>query len=107
MLRLWIQAGFAPETFGRQTERSYVIAIEAAAERQKREVERDRLLAYNIAALTGCAFAGKLKPFAEHFPPLDEETESGMTDDSAKMLSALFKLKSRGVTMTVEKISLH
>lgn len=30
-----------------------------------------------------------------------------MTAEGAKILGALFKLKGRGVEMTVEKISLH
>lgn len=84
-----------------------MIALEAAAERQKRQVRRDQILAFNIANLAGAAFVGKLKPFDECFPPPVEEDKAGMTKEGAAVLNALFKLKSSGLPMTVEKVSLH
>lgn len=84
-----------------------MIAVEAAAERQKQAVIRDQRLAYNIASMSGAAFAGKLKAFAEHFPPLDDAEPVGMSPEGAKVLGALFRLRKQGVAMRVEKISLH
>lgn len=83
--------------------------MEAAAEKQKRLIERDRLLAYNAAALTGLAFVGKLKTFDEHFPPSveAEQSQAGLSPEGAKILGALFKLKRKGVVMTFEKITRH
>jgi hypothetical protein len=73
----------------------------------KRLIRQDQILAYNIANLSGLAFSGKIKPYAEHFPMSEDEKPEGVSSDGAKMLSALFKLKSRGVPMQVERISLH
>jgi hypothetical protein len=57
-------------------------------------------LAYNIAALTGAAFAGELKTFAEYNTP-------DVNPKSAALLGALFRMKRRGVPMQIEKVSLH
>lgn len=61
---------------------------------------RERLLAYNTAALSGIAYVGKLRTFEEHFPNGDAVQTSG----SAVLLSALFKMKRKGVSMTIERI---
>lgn len=72
-------------------------------------MERERLLAYNIAALTGSAFVGKLRRFADVFPEpeIRQTPREGMTPESAALLGAMFRLQQGGVEMTVEKISLH
>ena len=103
-----MEAGFTPDTFWRQTERSYVLAIEGAADRSKREIEREQMVAYTSAALNGLAFVGKLKPYEEHFPnPANSAEASTMPPEGAKMLSAIFKLKQRGVPMKIERVNLH
>jgi hypothetical protein len=58
------------------------------------------VLAYNIAALTGAAFVGKLKTFAEY-------NASDVNPNGAALLGVLFKMKRRGVPMQIEKVSLH
>lgn len=66
-------------------------------------------MAWNIAAMTGAAFVGKLKSYSETFPPNEEEKEAatGLSRDGAHLLGALFRLRSRGVSMTIEKITRH
>ena len=63
------------------------------------------MLAWNTAALTGAAFVGKLKPLTECF--VEGDAKPGLDNNGAALLGALFKMRNRGVAMTVEKISLH
>jgi hypothetical protein len=100
---MWVEAEFPPATFWQQTERSFVLALEARAEAMKRRTERERRLAWNIAALSALASVGKLKSFDESFVT----GEDGATGGSAKVLGLLFRLKRKGVPMTIEKITLH
>lgn len=58
------------------------------------------MLAYNTAALTGIASVGKLRDFDHHFPAGD----AVQTNGSAPLLGALFKMKRKGVGMTIERI---
>lgn len=78
-----------------------MLAVEARGAALKREAEERKRLAWNTAALAGLAYHGKLKSFEECF------AQPGKSNGGAALLSALFKMKSRGVAMTVEKISLH
>lgn len=92
MQQQWVEAGQPLSTFWQQTLRSFVNTIAGAA-------RRDITQAWTYAALAASASVGKL-------PTLDTLLTSG--DDqrtgNAKLLSGLFKLKAKGVNMTVEKI---
>lgn len=81
-----------------------MLVIEAAAERSKRAIERDRLLAYNTAALAGLAFVGKLKSLSESFGS-DEERQD--TPGSMKVLGLLLKMRRNGIPMEIEKVTRH
>lgn len=90
---MWVEAGFPPETFWAQTERSFANALAGAARHRIKQ-------AWQIAALVGVAFAGKLKTSEEYMPTEDLPVTPGAT----KMLGYLFKLQKRGIPMTIEKV---
>lgn len=106
-----MQAGFDPDSFWRQTERNYTVALEAAASRLDRETRLANLTAWNTASLGGAAFMGKLRTFEEHFPSSDGEAAPGeqpnLTSEGAAILSAMFKLKARGANVKIERLTLH
>lgn len=90
---MWVEAGFPPLAFWRQTERSFANALAGAA--------KARLsLAWQVAALTGAASVGKLKPLDDYLASLEPE----QTYNDAMLLSGLFKLKASGVPMDIKKL---
>lgn len=100
---MWCEAGYSPGTFWQQTQRSFVIALAGAA---KREIA----LAWKIAALTASASIGKLPPLDELFGVNQPEASkpkpksNGKDKVAAELLSFMFKMKSRGVPMQIERI---
>lgn len=68
-------------------------------------MQRERTLAYNIAALSGAAFSGTLKTMDEHFPPEVEAPKP--IDPVAAALAlhgAMLTLKGRGIHIVSERI---
>ena len=89
---MWCEAGFPPETFWQQTQRSFANALAGVAKSRV-------TTAWYVAALTASASVGKLPSLDSLlFPARANQAES------AKLLSSLFKLKARGVPMTVERL---
>lgn len=62
-------SGFSPAEFWPLTPRTYDLHMRGAARRIEREIEISNRHAYNTAALTGAAFAGKLPKFERVFRP--------------------------------------
>lgn len=75
--------------------------MEARHEARKDQLFRDKLLAWQIGNFTGAAFGGKLKDF-KHYSR--EETEDNSRGGFA-LLGRLLAMKSRGVGMTVERLT--
>ncbi len=90
---IWVEAGFLPDTFWKQTHRSFTNSVAGAA-------RRNVTLAWQIAGMTAVASAGKLPTLDSLLAPKEATQAVG----SAKLLNYLFKLKGRGVPMTVERI---
>lgn len=90
---MWVEAGFPPETFWTQTERSFSNALAGVARLRIKT-------AWQIAAFTGAAFVGKLK-MPEEYLPTDAPP---VTPGATKMLGYLFRLHNRGLPMTIEKV---
>lgn len=87
---MWSAAGFSPETFWPQTERSFANALAGAA-------EREVTLAWQIEFFARQKF---LNPLSEYLRPLDSLKDNG----AQALLGVLFKLKRKGVPMQIEKI---
>jgi hypothetical protein len=91
---MWVEAGFPPETFWQQTERSFSNALAGAA--------RHRIkLAWQIAAFTGAASVGKLKAPDEYLP---NDEARHVTPGSMKMIGFMRRLQHRGIPVTIERI---
>jgi hypothetical protein len=90
---MWVEAGFPPETFWKQTERSFSNSLAGVA--------RHRIkLAWQIAAFTGAASVGKLKSPDEYMPTVDRQTTPG----AMKLVGFMQRLKRRGIPVTIERI---
>lgn len=90
---MWVEAGFPPETFWHQTERSFANALAGAA--------RHRIkMAWQIAAFTGAAFVGKLKGPEEYLP----DSRPIGTPGAMKTLGFLMRLQRRGIPMQIERV---
>lgn len=98
---MWIEAGFAPETFYEQTPRHFQLAMEAVRKRLERDMEAQLTMAWNNAAFTGAAQAGKLKPLRNYL------RKAPAAQKPAEMLAAMLAHQSNGVKMTVRKINLE
>lgn len=94
---MWVEAGFVPETFWRQTQRSFSNALAGAAKRRTID-------AWRAANLIGSASVGKL-PKLEEILPSDEAPEpEDFRLHNAKLLNFMFKLKAKGIPMTIERL---
>lgn len=90
---MWVEAGFPPDTFWPQTERSFSNALAGAA--------RHRIkMAWQIAAMTGAASVGKLKPVDDYLP---SDHPVG-TPGAMKMLGYMRSLQRRGIPIEIERI---
>lgn len=67
MYRNYIAAGFSPDGFWTLTPRLYAVHLDAAMARMKIEMSMRNRSAWNTAALTGAAMAGKLPRYDEVF----------------------------------------
>ena len=67
MLIDYVAAGFDPAQFWTITPRMYDLHMQGAVRRIERDIEISNRLAYNTAALTGGAMAGKLETFDKIF----------------------------------------
>lgn len=90
---MWVEAGFPPETFWHQTERSFANALAGAAKHRIK-------LAWQIAEFVGAAFVGKLKRPEEY---LTDERPVG-TPGAMKVVGYLMRLQRKGIPMKIEKI---
>jgi hypothetical protein len=92
---MWVEAGFPPETFGIQTERSFSNALAGVA--------RHRIkLAWQIAIFTGLASVGKLKTSPDDYMPADDSRN--VTPGSMKLIGYMRRLQHRGVPVRIERI---
>lgn len=85
--------------FGWQTSRSYTEALRARLDNRKREARAEIVRAYNLAAMIGKAFAGKLGPIDQYFANPEDKSRGG-----AALLGALMAMKKRGVPMKIERV---
>ena len=73
--------------------------VRAQITKEKRRRHRDRVLAYNIAALAGKQFAGKLQKFYQEFPderpPIHTETVKQDRADFAALSKALDEMDKK------------
>lgn len=91
---MWCEAGFPPDSFWHQTERSFSNALAGVAKRRITE-------AWQVAAMSAAASVGKLKDLREYLPgDVDEKRTPG----SSWVLSQLFKMKAKGVPMKIERV---
>lgn len=87
---MWCAAGYSPEIFWRQTERSFANAIAGAA-------EREITLAWQVEMF---ARQKRLEPLSQYLKPLHG------SNDAPRLLGALLTLKARGLPMKVERLRL-
>ena len=97
---MWIQAGFAPNDFWPQTPLHFQIAMRAVRKRLEAESETRLAQAWTIAALSGAAQNGKLKPL-KHY--LRKQTKA---QTPKEMLAAMQAYQAGGAKMTIRKIEL-
>lgn len=90
---MWVETGNSPDTFWKQTHRSFTNTLIGAAKRRITQ-------AWQIAVMVGPATAGKLRDLDDYLPSDTIERTKG----SAQALGFLFKLKRKGIPMTIEKI---
>jgi hypothetical protein len=90
---MWCAAAFPPDTFWRQTERSFANAVAGAA-------EREVTLAWQIEFF---ARQKRLNRLSEYLQPI----HSAQNDGAQALLGALFKMKRKGVPMKIERIERH
>lgn len=90
---MWVETGFPPSTFWEQTERSFSNVLAGAAKARV-------TLAWQIGAMTGTAYAGKLKSLSEYLAMIEPEEVSG----NAALLHALKRLQAKGVPMDIKKL---
>lgn len=88
-----------PAEFWEQTARSFSGALRARLENAKREARAEIVRSWNLAALVGAAFAGKLKPLNHYLASTEDKSRGG-----AALLGALMAMKKKGVPMTIERI---
>lgn len=90
---MWVEAGFPPDTFWKQTQRSFSNSLTGVAKHRITS-------AWHIGVMSGLAYAGKLRALEDYLPgPANEGTKG-----AAQALGFLFKLKRKGIPMTIEKI---
>lgn len=92
---MWVEAGFPPETFWQQTERSFSNALLGAA-------RRDIRTAWQSAIFTGAASVGKLRDIDEYLPDIDPRPAA--TPGAMKTLGFLMKLQRKGIPMKIERV---
>lgn len=95
---MWVQAGFSPETFYRQTPLHFQCAMEAVRKRLEAEHDARSAQAYETGAFTALARVGKLKPY-KHYA-----RKSGQQDPQ-EMLSMLKSLGANS-NMKIERVKL-
>lgn len=91
---MWVENGFPPETFWKQTQRSFSNALIGAARRNTSD-------AWLIGVMSGLGFSGKIKPLNEYLRAEQSDVERL---HNAKLYNYFAKLSHRGIPMTIEKI---
>lgn len=88
---MWCAAGYPAETFWHQTERSFYNALAGAAERTITIAWQHEFFARQK----------KLDALSTYMEPI---RPSPSTKGAQALLGALFKMRSKGVQMTIERI---
>ena len=95
---MWVQAGFQPDSFWDQSPATFQACMIGVRARMTQESEGGVVDAWQTAALSGAAAAGKLKPL-NHY--LRKQT----IQSPAEMLATLRSLNKDGKLMTIRKVS--
>lgn len=93
---MWVEGGFAPETFWDQTVRSFRNALAGSAKRRLTE-------SWQTAALTAAASVGKLKSLDEYLPS-DTPISRSEALANAKLIHGFNLMKARGVPLKIERL---
>ena len=83
--RDWCSAGYDPDSFWRQTPRSYTSAMGGALDRLRRDGERDLALAHTVASFTR---AKKLEPLERYLPARPKTRRGGDMLTALKSIAA-------------------
>lgn len=98
---MWVDAGFSPDAFWHQSPATFQLAMEGVRKRLEREAEADVRLAWQVAAMSAAAQAGKLKPLRHYLAKQPGQ------QTPAQMLAALREFQARGARMKIERVRLN
>jgi hypothetical protein len=98
---MWVEYGFQPDAFWHQTPLHFQLALDAVRDRVKFEREESLFLAYNTAALSSAASAGKLKPFDHYRKRLSPKK---LAQTPSEMLEVFREFQARGAPMTIRRV---
>jgi hypothetical protein len=96
-----VTAGFPPETFGRQTPRSFQAAMAGVGARVQAEAENDIARGWQVGRFVLLGQAGKLKSLKHYLP--HKPAAPQRSDD---MLAAL-RTMGAGTDMTITQIKME
>lgn len=96
---MWCQS-FTPETFFDQTAATFAASLRGRAKARDLKAEQNVVLAWQTAAFSGAAQAGKLKPLANYLPSARPKPQT-----ADEMLSVLRQFKARGAPMNIRKVN--
>lgn len=84
--RRWCAAGFDPEAFGRQTPRSFMVAMRGHEDRMERDAQDRRALAWMIAKL---GRAAEMPGFVEWVAPDSAEAKAERRRETLRSFDAM------------------
>lgn len=97
LLEVWCEE-YSPETFFEQTARTFIAAMNGRRKAQKRNAERDLILAYNTGAFSR---ATKVKPLNYY---MNQLRGAGKRSASADALSFFGKMKAAGFPVSIKRV---
>jgi hypothetical protein len=78
-----------------------VAALAGRQAAHKADAKRDLLLAWHVGALSGAAFAGKLKPFKEYLS--EAEPGDNRKVQHAEAIAFFHRLKAKGLPVEITR----
>lgn len=72
---MWVDAGFSPDEFWKQTPRSFQLTMKGVRQRLERQAEMTVRNSYDTGAFSGLAYHGKLKALTDYLPKKPQTRE--------------------------------
>lgn len=98
LFEIWAE-DFDPDTFFLQTHRTFTAALRGRRSRDSLQAKRDTANAWNIAAFSGAASVGKLKPLSHYLSDPDQDRRT----KSAQAIAFFHRMKASGVPVEISR----